>query len=64
VQIAPERMPYFPAESEMKSSQETSPKKESKRVVDNSFKKLEEISHGPNSIFNFAEHLNKNSPVN
>jgi Rrf2 family iron-sulfur cluster assembly transcriptional regulator len=64
VQIAPERMPYFPAESEMKSSQETSPKNEGKRVVDASFKKVEVIPRGPNSIFNFADYLNKNSPVN
>jgi len=64
VQIAPERMPYFPAESEMKTSQETSPKKESKRVVVTSFKKVEVIPRGPNSIFNFADYLNKNSPAN
>jgi Rrf2 family iron-sulfur cluster assembly transcriptional regulator len=64
MQIAPERMPYFPAESKMKTSQEPSPKKESKRVVDAPFKKVEEIPHGPNSIFSFADHLNKNSPVN
>jgi Rrf2 family iron-sulfur cluster assembly transcriptional regulator len=64
VQIAPERMPYFPAESKDKAMQATSPKKESKRVVDAPFKKVEEIPHGPNSIFSFADHLNKNSPVN
>ena len=64
VQIAPERMPYLPAESKDKAMQATSPKKESKRVVDAPFKKVEEIPHGPNSIFSFADHLNKNSPVN
>jgi Rrf2 family iron-sulfur cluster assembly transcriptional regulator len=64
VQIAPERMPYFPAESKDKAMQATSSKKESKRVVDAPFKKVEEIPHGPNSIFSFADHLNKNSPVN
>lgn len=64
VQIAPERMPYFPAKSKDKTMQATSPKKESKRVVDALFKKVEEIPHGPNSIFSFADHLNKNSPVN
>jgi Rrf2 family iron-sulfur cluster assembly transcriptional regulator len=64
VQIAPERMPYFSAESKDKTMQATSPKKEGKRVVDAPFKKIEEIPHGPNSIFSFADHLNKNSSVN
>lgn len=64
VQIAPERMPYFSAESKDKTVQATSPKKESKRAVDAPFKKVEEIPHGPNSIFNFADYLNKNLPVN
>jgi Rrf2 family iron-sulfur cluster assembly transcriptional regulator len=64
VQIAPERKPYFPAESKVKAKQEKSPKKESLKVANTSFKKVEEIPRGPNSIFSFAEYLNKNSPVN
>ncbi len=64
LQIAPERMPYFPSESKNKAMQVISPKKESPKVVITSFKKVEEIPRGPNSIFSFADYLNKNSLVN
>ena len=63
-QTAPERKPYFPIESEVKAKQEKRPKGEFQKVVKTSFKKSEEFPRGPNSIFSFADYLNKNSPVN
>ncbi len=64
VQTAPERKPYFPTEVEVKANQEKRPKGEFQKVVKTSFKKVEEIPLGPNSIFSFADYLNKNSPAN
>ena len=64
VQAAPERKPYFPTESEVKAKQEKSPKGETQKVLKTSFKKVEEIPRGPNSIFSFVDYLNKNSPAN
>ncbi|MBU3631281.1 Rrf2 family transcriptional regulator [Polynucleobacter sp. AP-Melu-500A-A1] len=61
VQTAPERKPYFPAESKLKTEQEKKPKGEIQKVVKSSFKKVEDIPRGPNSIFSFADYLNKNS---
>jgi Rrf2 family iron-sulfur cluster assembly transcriptional regulator len=63
-QTAPERKPYFPIESEVKAKQEKRPKGEFQKVVKTSFKKSEEYPRGPNSIFSFADYLNKNSPAN
>ncbi|QWD73907.1 Rrf2 family transcriptional regulator [Polynucleobacter sp. TSB-Sco08W16] len=63
-QTAPERKPYFPIESEVKAKQEKRPKGEFQKVVKTSFKKSEEFPRGPNSIFSFADYLNKNSPAN
>ncbi|OIM97227.1 BadM/Rrf2 family transcriptional regulator [Polynucleobacter sp. QLW-P1DATA-2] len=63
-QTAPERKPYFPIEPEVKAKQERRPKGEFQKVVKTSFKKAEEIPRGPNSIFSFADYLNKNSPAN
>ena len=64
VQTAPERKPYFSAETEVKAKQEKSPKGETQKVVKTSFKKVEDTPHGPNSIFSFADYLNKSSPAN
>jgi Rrf2 family iron-sulfur cluster assembly transcriptional regulator len=64
VQTAPERRPYFSAESKLKAEQEKKPKGEIQKVVKSSFKKVEEIPRGPNSIFSFADYLNKNSVAN
>jgi Rrf2 family iron-sulfur cluster assembly transcriptional regulator len=64
VQAAPERKPYFPADSQVKTKQEKTPKGEFQTVVKSSFKKAEEIPRGPNSIFSFADYLNRNSPAN
>ena len=64
VESAPERKPYFPAGIVAKSKKEKAPKGEFQKVVKTSFKKAEEIPLGPNSIFSFADYLNKNSPAN
>jgi len=63
VQTIPERRPYFPAKSELKVKQEKIPKGEIQKVVRSSFKKVEEIPRGPNSIFSFADYLNRSSPA-
>jgi len=64
VQSAPERKPYFPVVSGTKVEQEKIPKGEVQKVVKSSFKKIEETPRGPNSIFNFADYLNRNSAAN
>jgi Rrf2 family iron-sulfur cluster assembly transcriptional regulator len=64
VKTAPERKPYFPLAAETKPTQEKKPKGEFQKVVKTSFKKVEEIPSGPNSIFNFADYLNRESPAN
>ena len=64
VQAAPERKPYFPTDSQVQTKQEKTPKGEFQTVVKSSFKKAEEIPRGPNSIFSFADYLNRNSPAN
>jgi len=64
VQTAPERKPYFPAHSEVKVKQDKRPKGEIQKVVKSVFKKVEESPRGPNSIFSFADYLNRNSPAN
>jgi len=64
VQTAPERRPYFPAKPEVKVKQEKRSKGEIQKVVKSVFKKVEESPRGPNSIFSFADYLNRNSPAN
>jgi len=64
VQTAPERKPYFPTDSEVNTKQEKRPKGEIQKVVKSAFKKAEQIPCGPNSIFSFADYLNRNSPAN
>jgi Rrf2 family iron-sulfur cluster assembly transcriptional regulator len=64
VQTAPERKSYFPAHSEVKVKQDKRPKGEIQKVVKSTFKKVEEAPRGPNSIFSFADYLNRNSPAN
>ena len=61
---APERKPYFPLESDVKAKPGKIPKGEIQKVVKTSFKKIEEVPCGPNSIFSFADYLNRNSPAN
>jgi Rrf2 family iron-sulfur cluster assembly transcriptional regulator len=64
IQTAPERNSYFLAESEIKAKSEKTPKGEIQKILKTSFQKDEEIPRGPNSIFNFADYLNRNSPAN
>ena len=64
IEEAPERKPYLPAGVVAKSKHEKTPKGECQKVVKTPFKKAEEIPLGPNSIFSFADYLNKNSPAN
>lgn len=64
VQNAPDRKPYFPLDAEVKVKPEKRPKGEVQEIMRTSFKKVEEIPRGPNSIFSFADYLNKSSPAN
>ncbi len=61
VHDAPERKPYLPIKSQKILQQVKKKKDESQRVVKSSFKKVEEIPRGPNSIFAFADYLNKST---
>ncbi len=63
VQMAPERKPYFALETDVKVKSEKRSKGEAQKVVKTTFKKVQEIPRGPNSIFSFADYLNKNSPA-
>jgi Rrf2 family iron-sulfur cluster assembly transcriptional regulator len=70
VQIAPERRPYSPIEKpvalkEVKLAGEEKKKKgESQKVIKTTFKKVEDVPRGPNSIFSFADYLNRGHSVN
>ena len=64
IQKAPDRKPYFSSEVVVKVKHETIAKGEVQKVVKTSFKKIEDIPRGPNSIFSFADYLNKKSPAN
>lgn len=64
VQTAPERTPYFSADPEMNTRKDKKTKGETQKVVKTVFKKVEALPRGPNSIFSFADYLNKNSPAN
>ena len=59
IQTAPERRSYLPVEPPKSEQQESKKKGESQRVLKTSFKKVEEIPRGPNSIFSFADYLNR-----
>ena len=59
IQTAPERKSYFPVEPLKSEQQESKKKGEAQRVLKTSFKKVEETPRGPNSIFSFAEYLNR-----
>ena len=61
VQKAPDRKTCFSKELEPKPTPEKRPKGEVQKVIKTSFKKVEEIPRGPNSIFSFADYLNKKS---
>jgi Rrf2 family transcriptional regulator, iron-sulfur cluster assembly transcription factor len=64
VKKAPERKSYLPTKSPFQVKQVKKAKGEVQKVVKTSFKKVEDFPRGPNSIFSFADYLNKNSPAN
>ena len=64
VQAAPERKTYLPLEPLMNVGHEKKRKREVQRVVKTPFKKVENIPRGPNSIFSFAEYLNRDTSTN
>lgn len=64
VKNAPERKPSFPSKPLVKVKQVKTPKGETQRVIKAPFKKVEDVPRGPNSIFSFADYLNRNSPAN
>ena len=64
IQQAPERKSYFEVESQAQAKLEKKPKGEIQKVIKTSFKRAEETPSGPNSIFSFADYLNKNTSAN
>ena len=64
VQIAPERKPYLPVEKKDAIKQAKKIKGEAQKVVKTTFKKIEDTPRGPNSIFSFADYLNRGSSAN
>ena len=59
VQTAPERKPYLLAEPQVNIKQEKKQKGEIQKVVKAPFKKIEEVPRGPNSVFEFANYLDR-----
>jgi Rrf2 family iron-sulfur cluster assembly transcriptional regulator len=70
LKMAPERKPFMPLAAEIEartssvSGESKGGKGEMQKVVKTVFKKSEDIPQGPNSIFSFADYLNKKSSVN
>jgi len=64
VQTAPERRPYSPIEKPVAIKEEKKKKGESQKVIKSTFKKVEDVPRGPNSIFSFADYLNRGPSVN
>ncbi|MBU3616014.1 Rrf2 family transcriptional regulator [Polynucleobacter sp. JS-Polo-80-F4] len=64
VQTAPERRSYIPMEKQAAIKQEKKKKGETQRVIKTTFKKVEDAPRGPNSIFSFADYLNRGSSAN
>jgi len=64
VQTAPERRPYSPIEKPVAIKEEKKRKGESQKVIKSTFKKVEDVPRGPNSIFSFADYLNRGPSVN
>ncbi|WP_114639071.1 RrF2 family transcriptional regulator [Polynucleobacter necessarius] len=64
MQEAPERNSYLTFDAQMSPQEDKSPKGEMQKVLRSSFKKAEEAPRGPNSVFSFADYLNKNSSTN
>ena len=59
VQTMPDSKSYLPTEIKVAIKQEKKPKGEFQKIVKNQFKKIEEIPRGPNSVFDFANYLNR-----
>ena len=64
IKTAPERKSYLPAEPLKNDHQEIKKKGETQRVLKTSFKKVEDSPRGPNSIFSFADYLNRSPSSN
>jgi Rrf2 family iron-sulfur cluster assembly transcriptional regulator len=64
VQTAPERRPCLPVEKPVTIQEEKKKKGESQKVIKTTFKKVEDVPRGPNSIFSFADYLNRGSTAN
>lgn len=64
IQTAPERKSYLPVEQLKSEQPEIKKKGEAQRVLKTPFKKVEEIPRGPNSIFSFADYLNRSPSSN
>ena len=64
VRTAPERKSYEPLEKKLTAKQEKKKKGETQKVIKTTFKKVEDTPRGPNSIFSFADYLNKSSSIN
>lgn len=63
-QTAPERKSYLPEKMSEAAKKEKKPKGEIQRVVKAQFKKVEDVPLGPNSIFNFADYLDRKPSAN
>ncbi len=59
VQTVPDRKSYWPTEPQVNIKQEKKPKGEFQKVVKTQFKKIEEVPRGPNSVFDFANYLDR-----
>ena len=63
-QTAPERKSYLPIEKQNTIKQARKKKGEAQKAVKTTFKKIEDTPRGPNSIFSFADYLNRGSSAN
>ena len=57
----PERRTYLPLQEQSTAKLEKRQRGESQKVVKTTFKKVEDLPRGPNSIFSFADYINKES---
>ncbi len=63
-QTAPERKSYLPIEKQNTIKQARKKKGEAQKALKTTFKKIEDTPRGPNSIFSFADYLNRGSSAN
>ena len=59
VKTAPEGKPYLPAQPKASIKQEKKQKGEIQKVVQVPFMRIEEVPRGPNSVFDFANFLDR-----